>query len=343
MDSSSIRKTDRIIGKSVDVDCDAAIDSQLSKLPKTLLVEIQQHQVRQRSHLTHIHTKVPFSLLSEIKDYRNREQQRGRQNEILDIVCGILQVAAAGGDQCQEEVKNNCSFLSPMKKSRTLDVDKSKLCMLSLDSDSDEECEDDESEKASVATSSTATSSSSTTQDTPRKVHFNPLTSIQFTISREEITEEEKKEYWLQDQEFALIRMRDGYLGNLVEQKQREMDAGFATDTYALTPSSIAISPQHWICTRGLEYKMKRGFLRTKDRRLRCLEQVLVEQERQWDEHWDDGRNESPFYYDFGALAAVSIDISFECKIHARNVAANDRREVEELLQAEEAQEESKE
>lgn len=343
MDSSSLIQTDRIIGGSVDVDMDAAIDSQLAKLPRTLLVDIQQHQIKQPSHLTRIHSKIPCSLLSEIKQYQNQEQQKEGQNDILDIVCGILQKAATtnGDDQSQQEVNNNCNFLSPMKKTKNLAVDTSKLFMVSLDDDSDGECQDDESQTASIVTTETETTS--TSQDTAKKAHFNPLTSIQFTISREEMTQEEKKNYWLQDEEFALIRMRDGYFGNLVEEKQRETNVGFTTETYSIMPTSIAISPQHWICTRGLEFKMKQGFLRILDRRSTYREGILIEQERQWDEHWDEGRNLSPFTYDYESLAAVSSDVSNECKIHAENVAANDRREVEDILRAEAAQEESKE
>ena len=342
MKESALLSADRtIVTGSVDVDLDAAIDSKLAQLPTKLLAEIQQHELRQRSYLTHIHTKVPCSLLNEIRQYQNQEQKMGNQNEILDIVCGILTVAAAA-KKGKQEADNNLSFLSPMNKtSRALSVDKSKLSTLSLDSDDSENLEEEEIEKASVATTSETTITSAQ-EEVPKKVHFNPRTSIHLTITREEMTKEEKKAYWLQDEEFALIRMRDGYLGNLVEQKQREIDSGIETDSYVITPSSIAISPQHWICTRGLEYKMRLGFLKTKGKRLMCLEQVLVEQERQWDEHWDDGRNLSPFSYDFEAVALVSYAVSTECKRHAERVAANDRRDVEEVLRVE-AQEESKE
>ncbi len=345
MESSAPLSTmDRIVGgesSCVDVNIDAAIDTKLAQLPMKLLAEIQQHQLRQRSYLTHIHTKVPCSLLTEIRQYQNQEQKLGNQNEILDIVCGILTVAASANnnDHDQEEL----TFISPSVKKRSLSLDKSKLCTLSLDDKNEKESpdDDDEGQKASVATTESS-STTTTSLDIPKKVHFKPTTTIHLTITREEMTQEEKKAYWLQDEEFALIRMRDGYLGNLVEQKQREIASGTSTDSYVITPSSIAISPQHWICTRGLEYKMRLGFLVTKNKRLMCLEQVLIEQERQWDEHWDDGRNTSTFYYNFEAVAEVSREISSECKVHAQKVAANDRRDVEEVLRVE-AQEETKE
>ena len=88
---------------------------------------------------------------------------------------------------------------------------------------------------------------------------------------------------------------------------------------------------------------MKMGFSRTRERREACLEEVIVEQERQWDEHWEQYRGKTPFHYDFESIAAVSIGISDECIIHAQNVATNDQRDVEEMLRAEESHEESKE
>ena len=224
-------------------------------------------------------------------------------------MCNILKVAAS--------VNVNCNFISSIKKSKTLKVDNSKLCTLSVD-DGDEQDQDgrNEEEKVAEPTATPTRERASIAQDSPKKVSFNPRTSIEFTISREDMTEDEKKQYWLQDEEFDLIRMRDGYLGNLVEQRYREKHGDVQIDSFVVMPSSIAISPQNWICTRGLECKMKLGFLRTKDRRLTCLENVIMEQEHQWDEHWDDGRNESPFFYNWEAIARVSLGISIQCKIH---------------------------
>jgi len=327
--------SDGVIGAGVDIDYNAAIDSELThlptKIPYSLLDEIKQYQNQQRSYLTQIPMKMPLSLLVEIK------QQRQDSEEILNIVCYMLQVAAADEDKCQQRGNNKCNFLSPMiKKTMSLKVDASKLSMLSLDDDSDDEIQDEEEQKVDDVDSTVEES-----QVGPKRVNFEPLTTIEYMISRQDITDDEKRKYWLQDEEFALIRLRDGYLGNLAEQKIREMAAAAKADsseTY-LPPSSIALSPQHWICTRGLEFKMKLGFLKTQDRRLACLESVLIEQERQWDEHWDNSQNNSPFDYDDESIANSCREISNECKTHAERVAENDRREVEEFLQAEESDE----
>ena len=333
LESSSILPTNSDLGGIVVVDFDVQMDSQLVKLPKALQMEIQQHQLPERSQLTHAHGKIPCSLLKEIKEFR--------KNKIVDILRDILQVAAANGDESKEEANDFHRFVTPMRKSTALKVDPSKLSTLSLD-DSDEESKTEECQEPNIATSSSSPKES-ITKGKYKKVWFNPRTSIQLTISREDMTDEEKKNYWLQDREFALFRTRDGYLGDLVEEKQREMGMDIETDSYVIAPSSIAISPQHWICTRGLEYKMKMGFSRTKERREACLEEVIVEQERQWDEHWEQYRGKTPFCYDFESIAAVSIGISDECIIHAQNVATNDQQDVEEMLRAEEIHEECKE
>ena len=323
------------LGVNVVIDFDVQMESQLMKLPKALQTEIQQHQLPQRPHLTHVHGKVPCSLLKEIKEFR--------KNKIVDILRDILQVAAANEDESKEETNDFCRFVTPMRKSTALKVDPSKLCTLSLD-DSDGASQAEECKEPSVVEDPPSEpTKDSLTKGTHKKVWFNPRTSIQLTISREDMTPEEKKQYWLQDQEFGLFRTRDGYLGNLVEEKQLEMGIDIESDSYVIAPSSVAISPQHWICTRGLEYKMKMGFLRTKDRREAVLDEVITEQEHQWDAHWEKFRGEAPFQYDFEAIASVSIGISDECAIHAQNVAANDHRDVEEMLREEEIHEESKE
>ena len=327
------------LGGDVDMDYNTAIDSRLTplptKIPNPLLHEIEQYQ--QRSYLTQIPIKLPYSLLDEIRQHQNRQEEEDR-NEIWRIVTGILHVAVTDGDQCLPQPNSNCSFISPMiKKSRTLDVDDSRLSKLPLNEGSADETNENEGEQAGECVSN-----SPTTPDTGKRVHFNPRTSIELTISREDMTEEEMQNYWLQEEEFALIRLRDGYLGNLAEQKLRQMakDSSDDTDTPPLS-STIDMSPNLWICTRGLEFKMKRAYLKIQDKRFRRLENVLTEQEQQWDEHWDDGRgNDSPFYYDDDAMAAVCSEFSNESEIHAQKVAANDRKEVEDMIWDEEEAEE---
>jgi hypothetical protein len=351
MNSSSCIPSDGIIGPGVDIGYNLAISSVLlakhsqqhqkcdagsncriasspSLAPKTENKSTANDPIHSR--LSQLPTKIPCSLLVEIKQHQNQQQQKN-QTEIIDIMCGILHDAAATGDQCHQQGGNHSSFLSPMiKKPRTSEVDNSELRKLPLNEDNEEENQDDESQKANAGASNVATSA-----DTPIRVRFKSNTpSIEYTISRADMTHEEHRNYWLQDEEFALIRLRDGYLGNLAEQKQREMAAAATQSSATIIPLSsfIPISSQYWICTRGLEFKMKLKFLETKSKRLACLETVLIEQERQWDEHWDGGRNGSPLCYDDEAIAAEYSGVTKGCNIRAQKMAARDRQEVEEFL-----------
>lgn len=340
MSSSSFITSDGIIGPGVDAGyildkhsqqqqkCDAG--SNCTTAPKTENKSSADNPIH--SQLSQLLTKIPCSLLVEIKQHQNHQQRKNR-TDIMDIVCDLLNVAAVTGDQCHQQGRNHSSFLSPMiKKPRTLEVDNSELCELPLNNQNNGgENQDDESQKADGG----ASNITATTADTPRTVRFEHNTpSIQYTISRADMTYEEHRNYWLQDEEFALIRLRDGYLGNLAEQKQREMAAAATQSSTTIIPLSsfIPISAQHWICTRGLEFKMKLRFLQTKTKRLACVETVLIEQERQCDEHWDSGRNNSPFCYDDEAIAAACNGVTKECDIRARKMAASDHQEVEEFL-----------
>jgi len=302
-------------------------------------IHSQQRQLRtklQRSLLVkhNIETKMRFHQL-----------QREHQTKILDIVSSILHITAASySDQRKQGSCNNeCSFLSPTNmrpKPKVSMASGLSNLLLSLDDDSEEE--DQEASTFATAVDTSESSSSPPNETSQRKrVHWCERTSIQFTISRADITEEEKRKYWLQDEEFALIRLRDGYLGTLAEQQQRQIAAAAAaaaaavsSETIPLFSSYVPISSKHWICARGLEFKMKLGFLRIKSNRLEVMENVLVEQERQWDEHWDEGRNidTSPFCYDDEAMAAVCSDITGDCNIRAQRVAANDRNEAEDIF-----------
>jgi len=375
MDSSSPVSSDGTISAGVEVDYDAAISSLL------IANHRQQHQERDdvsrcriasspslapetenkitadnpmHSQLTQLTTEVPSSLLVKHNNIHSTQHENQQQHptELLDIVRGILHVAAGNGDQCQQQGNNNDgSFISPMITRPDMFGVDSELRKLSLDENSEEKNQDGEDFKAAAGASLFATtagapisahpaplphallSKTSLYNETSRRkrVHFESLTpSIKYTISRADITQEEKRKFWLQNEEFALIRLRDSYLSGLAEQQQRQNAA--AAQSSVILPSlstSISVSSQHWICTRGLELKMKLRSLRTQSKRLACLEKVLVEQERQWD-CWDDGRDGSIFCYDDEAIAAECSEITKDSYIHAQKVAANDRQEVEE-------------
>ena len=292
-----------------------------------------------QSKYSQTESKIPGSLL--VKDgigTNQDEKESGQQTEILNLVRGILHVAATNGDEHDQTYENhNCKFISPMIRKSKASVDCSGLNTLSLDQDYVESQEGEDYEDMVEASTITPESSVHLMANQKKRVHFETQgPSVRYTISREDMTHEEKRSFWLQDEEFALIRLRDGYLSTLAEQQQRQMAAAAGQSSESTPPlSSVPVSSTHWICARGLELKMKLRFLRTQSNRLANLEKVLIEQERQWDEHWDEGRNRSPFCYDDEAIADVCSGISQDCLVHAQRVAANDRQEVEDFLQVE--------
>ena len=83
-------------------------------------------------------------------------------------------------------------------------------------------------------------------------------------------------------------------------------------------------------CTRGLESKIEASALKKHSHRMRGIEEVLVEQERQWDEAGDA----IDFSYDFPSFAYVYGPISEEALLHAQAVANEDRKEAEKILQS---------
>jgi len=273
------------------------------------------------------------------RNIKSKLMRQEHQKNVLTIMGEMLHIKQKENHNARAPFDDGAPFLSPLiKKSRTLKVDNLKLpgFTLSLDDDSVEADQEQKLEDEELDTSAMV---STTNVDTPRRVRFGtPIESVEYTISREDMTEEEMRKYWLQDEEFALIRLRDGYLGTRAEEQQRRMEAAAKAQSLGAMPSILnSISSETWICTRGLEFKMKMGFLNIQSKRLQCLENVLVEQERQWDEHWEiDVENEIPFVYDDDALAAVSTEVSDECLLHAQRVADNDRREVQRFLRAEE-------
>ena len=112
------------------------------------------------------------------------------------------------------------------------------------------------------------------------------------------------------------IQLRDEYLIAKVEQEQRDNSNN---------SNSNSNNKNTVICTRGLESRMTLESLRKQSHRLMCLEEVLIEQEKQWD-------NDDFELYDFQSVAAVYNKISKECRIKAEQMALKDRQEVVELV-----------
>ena len=81
-------------------------------------------------------------------------------------------------------------------------------------------------------------------------------------------------------------------------------------------------------CIRGLESKIEESAIKKLNLRMTGFEEVLVEQERQWDEAGDA----VDFYYDFATFAYVYGPVSEEALKVAQETARQDRLEAEKIL-----------
>lgn len=155
-----------------------------------------------------------------------------------------------------------------------------------------------------------------------RSVRFETARPLVYpTMSVADMTIEEIRSAWLQEDEFAKIHQRDEFLVFRAEHERN------------LLPTSVP-STYTTMCTRGLERRMTLETLQTRARQLSCLEQVLVEQEEQWDYQTAcaDMGGSIP-EYDDEAIAAASREATKECRLHALQVGLDDRQEVERLWQ----------
>lgn len=146
-------------------------------------------------------------------------------------------------------------------------------------------------------------------QQERRKVRFDPTCSVRRTLSRMDMTPKEIRRTWIQDHEFDKIQERDATIASRIQRGRSK------TTT----------------CTRGLESKIRNTWLRRKSAQRKGVEEVLLEQERQWDAVY---YYESWVSYDFGAFAFVYEKVSKPCRIRAEEVARKDRLEAEAILAA---------
>jgi len=139
-----------------------------------------------------------------------------------------------------------------------------------------------------------------------KKVHFKQTCTMRRTLSRHDMTTKEIRRAWLSCEEYHRMQIRDEILADRVDMGK--VKAG--------------------TCIRGLESKIEETAVRKLNMRLTGSEEVLIEQERQWDEAGDAVN----FYYDFGAFAYVYGPVSEEALLVAQETAKLDRQEAEKIL-----------
>ena len=152
-----------------------------------------------------------------------------------------------------------------------------------------------------------------------RSVQFEPKVSIKRTIPRHSMTQQERRSCWLQANEFLLIKQRNYMIIKQIHQERANQMIIEQIDNYDL---NNAESISSLLCYRGLEWGMEYESLQKKSYRLGASEEVFLEQEEQ----------SLGDYYDDEAIAYAYYSISNECQCRAEQIAAQDRKDIEDYI-----------
>ncbi len=147
---------------------------------------------------------------------------------------------------------------------------------------------------------------SSKKKKSKKKVHFRQTCTMRRTLSRKDMTTKEIRKAWLSWEEYHRMQIRDEILADRV-------DAG------RCKPGT---------CIRGLESKIEESAMKKLKLRMTGFEDVLLEQERQWDQAGDDHK----FQYDFESISDAYEMISKKALLVAQEVARLDRLEAEKIM-----------
>ena len=139
-----------------------------------------------------------------------------------------------------------------------------------------------------------------------KKVHFKQTCTMRRTLSRRDMTPKEIRRTWLSSEEYSRMQLRDEILADRVDEGK-------------IKPGT---------CTRGLESKIEVSAMKKLELRMNGVDEVLSEQDRQW----DDAGDSVTFYYDFSAFADVYGPVSEQALITAQAIAKEDRKEATKIL-----------
>ena len=145
-----------------------------------------------------------------------------------------------------------------------------------------------------------------------RSIKFSPFVSVKKTTSHHSMTQKEKCNYWLQEDEFLMINQRNRLIIKQLQQERRNhhIDGSDKSSTLGYKSSTLGLS-----CLRGLE-------LRNRSLRQDAWEEVFIEQETQ---HLHD-------YVDDEAVAYAYISVTYVCQYRAERIALQDRKDIEDYI-----------
>ncbi|OEU05970.1 hypothetical protein FRACYDRAFT_257226 [Fragilariopsis cylindrus CCMP1102] len=177
------------------------------------------------------------------------------------------------------------------------------------------------------------------------RVRFFSKVTVRKTLSHRNMSKKEKCNYWLQEDEFVLIKQQNDLMiqqfndNNEDDLDNNEYQGNSQSSLLSFTKSSVHYGHQHYDddededCKRGLEYGLKVEAIRKRSSRYLALEEVLIKQEEQYLSGSGSGSfNDSQsdyFIYDDEAIADAYYTISYECQHRAHRIAIQDRKEIE--------------
>jgi hypothetical protein len=148
-----------------------------------------------------------------------------------------------------------------------------------------------------------------------RLVKFLPFVSVKKTTSRHSMTQEEKCNYWLQEDEFLMMNKRNRMIiKQLQQERNQHIDESDESNNNSNNDNNES-STLDSLCFRGLE-------LRRKSLRQDAFEEVFMEQAAQY----------SGDYVDDEAIAYAYHSVSYECQNCAELIALQDRKDIEDYI-----------
>ena len=177
------------------------------------------------------------------------------------------------------------------------------------------------------------------------RVRFFSKVTVRKTLSHRNMSKKEKCNYWLQEDEFVLIKQQNDLMIQQIndnneddELDNNEYQGNSQSSLLSFTKSSVHYGHHHYDdedededCKRGLEYGLKVEAIRKRSSRYLALEEVLIKQEEQYLSGSGGSFNDSQsdyFIYDDEAIADAYYTISYECQHRAHRIAIQDRKEI---------------
>jgi len=164
-------------------------------------------------------------------------------------------------------------------------------------------------------------STTATTAKSPKRVHFHHRIKARLTLSRRDMTTQERRDYWFQEDEFRAIYRRNesaiesierSFENNLFDRNVNNSNSSSNNNKSSSSKSNV----KQPVCLRGLETQA--AYMTSEACRVASTDAVFLEQKRQHDQG----------IYDDEAIAEVYQKLTMKCQICAHNEAILDRKEV---------------